>query len=434
MKKIPQNLLIKPFVLLSLMLLLSPYVAEAGEPKNFNKSGNDRFSIKVQPFMGAYLLKSSNLSEINPHGPTGINFGIEFPSSQQRPWQQYLNNPTVGLGISYIDLGHKTMGKGISVYPYIMLNGYRSEHFNLKVKLGSGLAALNQHYYKTLDEPIPNMTFSTTINAYLTGGLNLEFPITRNFTINGELGFFHMSNGRTVEPNKGANVLYGGVGLVATINPEAHDERKPIDFPDLPYNWSFNLTVSSGAHAADREDPCRFLVLSLHAGAIYNTCNWHGIGLGADLFYNDGIGNPKTNRGMYVTTTERWKRMRGGLSINNEFRFGNFVALLDWGVYLFNPVRNLYDNDHPIYGRGPRPLFYKSEETGVDEAFYYIRFGIKYRIFDNLYLQALAKTHMHICELIEFGISYQIPVIKKSKRYNDKVVFHHKRGWWREYL
>ena len=423
----------KRFIGLLLMAVLVVSVASAEQPKNFNKSGNERFSIKVQPFMGAYLMKSSNLSDINPNGPAGINIGVEFPSSQQRPWQQYLNNPTVGLGISYIDLGHKAMGKAISMYPYIMINGFRSEHFNLKVKLGAGLAALNEHYYTTLDEPIPNKTFSTYINAYLTGGLNFEFPITRNLTINSELGFFHMSNGRTTEPNKGANVLYGGVGLVATINPPAEEERKPIEFPDLPYNWSLNVTLSSGAHAADDTDPHRFLIMSLHVGAIYSTCNWHGIGLGADMFYNDAIGNPETNRGMYVTTTDRWRRLRGGLSIKNEFKFGDVTAMLDWGVYLFNPVRNLYANDHPIYGHGPRPLFYKSEETGVDEAFHYIRFGIKYRICDNVYLQALAKTHMHICELIEFGVSYQIPFIKKGRRSDNKVVFHHKRGWWDEY-
>lgn len=423
----------KFFIALLCLALFCYSAVIAGNPNQFYKSGNDRFSIKVQPFMGTYLMPSSNLTDINPTGPAGLNFGIEFPSSQQRPWQQYLNNPTVGLGMSYIDLGHKTMGKGIAAYPYIMLNGFRSEHFNLKVKLGSGLSALNQHYYKTLDEPIPNKTFSTTINAYLTGGLNLEFPITRNFAINSELGFFHISNGRTREPNKGANVLYGGIGLVATINPAEAEERKPITFPNLPYKWSLNITASSGVHAADSSDAKRFAIFSFHAGVIYSTCNWHGIGVGADWFYNDAIGNPDTNRDMYRTTEQKWRRMRGGLSLNNEFKFGDITAMVDWGVYLINPVRNLYTNNHPIYGVGNRPLFYKSEETGVDERFHYIRFGVKYRIFDNVHLQALAKTHMHICELIEFGISYQIPFIEKGKRVDDKKIFHHRRNWWKEY-
>lgn len=425
--------MMKRYFVWLLMTLLVIDVAMAKRPEEYNKIGNDRFSIKVQPFMGGYLMKSSNMEEINPNGPAGIHLGVEFPSLQQRPWQQYLNNPTVGLGISYIDLGDKLMGKAISMYPYILINGVRVEHFNLKVKIGSGLAAVSEHFYTTCDGALPNRTFSTTINAYLTAGLNFDFPITRNFAINSELGFFHMSNGRTKEPNKGANVLYGGIGFIATINPESGKEPAPINFPDLPYNWSLNITASSGIHAADETDPHRFAIFSLHAGAIYSTCNWHGIGLGADLFYNDAIGNPDTNRGMYVTTTEKWRRMRGGLSINNEFKFGNFTAMVDWGVYLFNPVRNLYDNDHPIYGRGPRPLFYKSDDVGVNEAFHYIRFGLKYRIYDNIYLQALAKTHLHICELIEFGVSYQIPFIKRGRRNDDKIVFHHKKGWWKEY-
>lgn len=422
----------KHITLLLLALILCVGAAHAKKPKELYRVGNDPISFKVQPFMGGYLMKSSNLEEINPNPPSGIHFGVEFPSLQQRPWQQYLNNPTVGLGLSYIDLGEKAMGEAISLYPYILINGFRSEHFNLKVKIGSGLAVLNEHYYTTQDEPVPNKTFSTRINAYLTAGLNLEFPVTRNFMINGELGFFHMSNGRTVEPNKGANVLYGGVGLVTTLNPDGEYERQPIEFPDLPYKWSLNLTLSSGAHAADSSDAHRFLILTLHAGAIYSTCNWHGIGLGADLFYNDAIGNPATNRGMYRVTTERWRRMRGGISLNNEFKFGRFTAMLDWGVYLFNPVRNLYDNDHPIYGYGQRPLFYKSTEVGVNEAFHYIRFGVKYRVADNLYLQALAKTHLHICEFIEFGVSYQIPFLERGKRKGGGVVFHHKRDWWEE--
>lgn len=417
-------------LLLATVLFIGGVTAQ---DKNYVQSGNNRFAIKVQPFMGSYLMASSNLKEINPNGPAGLNFGVEFPSSQQRPWQQYLNNPTVGLGMSYINLGDKAMGTAISMYPYIMINGFRSKHFQLKVKLGSGIAALNEHYYTTLDHPIPNKTFSTTINAYLTGGLNFEFPITRNFTINSELGFFHISNGRTKEPNKGANVLYGGVGLVAMINPAKEDEKTPIEFPDLPYKWSLNISASSGIHAADSSDAHRFFILSMHVGAIYSTCNWRGIGVGADLFYNDAIGSKETNRGMYVVTDDDWRRMRGGISINNEFKFGDVTAMLGWGVYLFNPVRNLYANDHPIYGTGPRPLFYKSEEVGVDEAFHYIRFGIKYRICDNVYVQALAKTHLHICELVEFGVSYQIPFITKNKRKDDKVVFHHTRHWWKEY-
>ena len=418
---------------LLLMMMLGGGIASADNPNLYHKSGNDRFSIKIQPFLGTYMTPSSNMKEINPSSPTGIDFGIEFPSSQQCPWQQYLGNPTVGLGVSYLDFGHKTMGKAIAMYPYISIYGIRSEHFNLKFKFGAGIAAVTETFYTTQDEPVPTRTFSTPINAYLTPSVALEIPITRNFAINGEFGFLHMSNGRMVEPNKGANILFAGVGLVSTFNPAPEDELTPIEFPDLPYKWSFNITLGGGVHAADESDPHRFPVATFHTGAIYHVNNWYGVGIGADLFYNDAIANPETNRGMYIKTEEDWKRMRGGLSWNNEFNFGAVTALVNWGVYLFNPVRNLYDADHPDYGRGPRPLFYKSYEVGVEEAFHYIQFGARVRIFDNVHFQVICKTHMHIAEFMEFGISYKIPYISKGKRSGGKSIFHHRAGWWEEY-
>ena len=233
----------------------------------------------------------------------------------------------------------------------------------------------------------------------------------------------------------GSNILYGGVGLVATINPE--EEKEPIQFPDLPYRWSLNVTLSAGAHSADLTDGRNYLINTFHVGAIYNVCNWYGIGLGADVFYNDAINN-NTNRGLYVTNREYKNKdqIRGGVSINNELQFGRVTAMIDWGVYLYNPVRNFYnDGGSPHYKIGEeRPLFYKMHRAGADEAWHYIRFGVKCRVWDNIYVQALAKTHMHIAELVEFGVGYNIPFISKSKRRSsDDIIFHNRKGWWKNY-
>jgi hypothetical protein len=176
----------------------------------------------------------------------------------------------------------------------------------------------------------------------------------------------------------------------------------------------------------------RYLISSFHAGAVYSVTNWYGVGLGMDVFYNGAI-DKGTGRSLYrqdrdYTTMDK---VRAGLSLNNEFRFGVVTGIVDWGVYFFNPSRNYYDHDHPIYGYKPRPLFYKNDGAGTDEAFHYIRFGMKYRVWDNLYLQTSAKTHRHICEYIEFGLGYQIPFLKKSLRNGDSRIFHYKKGWWK---
>lgn len=151
-----------------------------------------------------------------------------------------------------------------------------------------------------------------------------------------------------------------------------------------------------------------------------------------DVFYNGAI-DKNTGRSLYrqdrdYTTLDK---IRAGIALNNEFRFGIVTAIADWGVYFFNPSRNYYGNNHPIYGYGKRPLFYNNEEAGTDEAFHYIRFGLKTRIWDNLYLQATCKTHLHIAEYVEFGVGYQIPFLKKSQRKGDSRIFHHTKDWWK---
>ena len=68
---------------------------------------------------------------------------------------------------------------------------------------------------------------------------------------------------------------------------------------------------------------------------------------------------------------------------------------------------------------------------GADEAFHYIRFGMKTRVWDNLYVHAACKTHLHIAEYVEFGLGYQIPFLKKGLRNGDSRIFHYKKNWWK---
>ncbi len=415
-----------------MLLLMTAAFSLCASAQERHKEGNDRFSIKAQAFMGGYIDAPSNIVDIDPNSPTGVNIGIEFPSSRQRPWQQYLNDPTVGLGMTYLNFGNDVMGEGIAMYPYILLNALRTPHFSVKVKLASGLVAVNGHYRATVNEVIPNKTFGSLLNAYLSGGLNFDFPITRNIALNAELGFDHISNGRIQEPNKGANILYGGVGMIATLNPGIGEEKSPKSFPDLPYKWSLNVTGAAGVQNADMTDSRKFLISTFHIGGIYNVTNWYGVGLGMDVFYNGAIGS-ETNRGLFCRDHDysATDKMRVGLSLDNELQFGDVTAMVDWGLYLVNPSRHFYARDHEESGHDFRlPLFYKTKGAGSQEACHYIRFGIKYRIYDNLYIQALAKTHRHIAEFIEFGIGYQIPFLRKDRR-SDGVVFHRSRHWWK---
>ncbi|MBR4997668.1 MAG: acyloxyacyl hydrolase [Bacteroidaceae bacterium] len=421
----------------SFLLFICILFSSFAPAQESSKLSDSKFAIKVEPFHGAYTSHSYHFEKFRPFSPKGVNLGLELPSSQQRPWQQYLGNPTWGVGLSVIDFGHDMMGESVSMYPYLLIPAVRSKYLGISFKVAAGLGVVTEHWYTgDVDpdnyqyySPDVNTIFGCYLNAYLSAAVNVSVPITQNVALNGEAGYFHMSNGRTCMPNIGADILFAGVGVITTFNAQA--QKEPIQFPDLPYKWALNITGAAGAHRAWMYYP-RYLISSFHAGAVYSVNNWYGVGLGMDIFYNGAI-DKGTGRSLYRQDREytTMDKMRAGLALNNEFRFGVVTAMVDWGVYFFNPSRNYYDTDHPIYGYGERPLFYKNDGAGTDEAFHYIRFGMKYRIWDNLYLQTSAKTHMHICEYVEFGIGYQFPFLKKSLRKNENTIFHHKKNWWK---
>lgn len=430
-------------------------------PAEKKDSTKTPFSVKALAFRGTFLDNNTHFNKFQPFHPAGVHMGLEFPSFQQRPWQEYLGNPTIGVGLSWLDFSHEMVGMAIAAYPYILLDAIDTDAINVKFKLAAGLGYVTEHWYTQEDtnpdhyyEPTVNTIFGCPINVYLNAGVNMNFPITDYLSASAEFGYYHMSNGRTNMPNIGMNAIYGSVGLTTHFNTEV--KKKPVDFPDLPYNWSINITGALGAQKSAIEDPKRFLISSFHTGAVYSVNNWYGLGVGIDVFYNDAV-SKKTARNLYCdgdyeidgklvdcTTCGAEKnvdytlkhKVRAGIALNNEFRFGVVTAIVDWGVYFYNPSRHIYYDYHmDNYGTvaPKRDLFYESPYgAGAEEAFHYIRFGLKYRVMDNLYLHTSAKTHLHICEYVEFGLGYQIPFLKKSNRTEGKSnIFHYHKNWWK---
>ena len=466
------------FYMLILALLVSVNSIWAQESSSENTSDNKcPFAIKAYPFRGTYLDKGVHFEKFGGAYPAGVNLGFEFPSQQQHPWQQYLNNATAGIGVSWIDMGHKMLGHSVAVYPYILLNAIDTDYFQMRFKVAGGLAAVTEHWYTQEDqdpdhyyEPTVNTVFGCFLNVYLNAGIQLNIPITKYLAFGTEFGYFHMSNGRTNMPNIGMNAIYGSVGLTATINSEA--KKKPVQFPDIPYGWALNITGAAGAQQPAIEDTHKYLISSLHIAPVYHVNNWYAVGLGLDVFFNNAV-SKNTERNLYChgsfdvgslrgdfpdmdipgkdgdiidcTTCGSEKdidygfaqKVRAGIALNNEFKFGAVTAMVDWGIYFYNPSRNIYyDYHYDNFGKvaPKRPLLYTTPNgAGGEEACHYIRFGMKYRVWDNLYLHASAKTHLHICEFVEFGLGYQIPFLKKANRSEGNgIVFHHRKNWWKE--
>jgi hypothetical protein len=242
---------------------------------------------------------------------------------------------------------------------------------------------------------------------------------------------------------------------MATFNSDAR--KTPVRFPDQPYGWALNITGGAGAHKATMSDKGRFLINSFHVGSVYHVNNWYGIGAGVDVFHSGAV-TKNTNHDLYCNgsyelddrivdcTTcgdesgvdlSQKQKIRAGIALNNEFKFGIATVILDWGVYVYNPYRNLYQDYHRDYHgevAPKRPLIYETRVGAHrDEAFHYWRLGARCRVWDNIYLQMALKAHIDVAEFIEFGVGYQIPFFKKGSRSaSGAKIYHHHKDWWKE--
>ena len=451
-------------VFLSLLALFMAAVSAMSQNAQVEKADSAKFpfSIKAYPFRGMYMSNGTHWDKFGTAYPAGVNLGLELPSQGQKPWQQYLGDPTVGLGLTWMNMGHEMLGHSVVLYPYILFDAIDTEYFQMKFKLAGGMAVVTETWYTQEDqdpdhylEPTVNTIFGSHLNAYLNAGVNLNVPITRYMAVGAEFGFFHMSNGRICMPNIGVNAIYGSVGLMATFNSDAR--KTPVRFPDQPYGWALNITGGAGVHKATMSDKGRFLINSFHVGSVYHVNNWYGIGAGVDVFHSGAV-TKNTNHDLYCNgsyelddrivdcTTcgdesgvdlSQKQKIRAGIALNNEFKFGIATVILDWGVYVYNPYRNLYQDYHRDYHgevAPKRPLIYETRVGAHrDEAFHYWRLGARCRVWDNIYLQMALKAHIDVAEFIEFGVGYQIPFFKKGSRSaSGAKIYHHHKDWWKE--
>lgn len=394
-----------------------------------------QYLIKANFIAGYILPLTTNLKNTAQPPVLGGELCLEFPSWGVYPWQQYLGDPSVGVAVSALDLGNRDiLGQMIATYPYVLINCAKGKYVQLQYKLGVGLAFMTRTWNDCdtlhgMDVPEANSAIGSIVNAYITTGLSLSFTLPSDVRIHLDAGYIHASNGTILQPNGGVNMLYGSLGASYTISPQQQQRPWRRRMPDFPYEWVLNITASAGSRELYYRDNRSYLIGSMHLGALYTACNWYGVGLGVDAFY-DGVFNTQgftqdmtmaefdsqtryTKFNRYLIKEDNIaNKFRVGVAVNNEFRIGRVALLFDWGVYVYDPIRNAYSHEHPKYGTH-RPMFY-TYDIDKEDGWNYFRLGIRARVWDNLYLQAAVKTHLQKAEMLEFGIGYQLPFSRRA--------------------
>lgn len=361
---------------------------------------------------GAIMKHNVHLENLVERPVNGLNLSVEFQTMGEKSWHQYYRFPAVGLGGTFLNLGNPDMlGYAFAVYPYIQIPVIRTNYFKLNVKPGAGVSYVTKTFNNAtvyhpggtvwLDQS--NAAIGSHLNVYFTAGANIEVPVAVGFSLTAEYNWNHISNGSVKQPNSGINMLNGSVGVKYFPNYPNYSAPKKQEIEDLPRKFSFEATFAGGIRELYYKDDKMYPIASIALGVYRPLTNCYRMGLGADVFY-DGVYNGKTAFQRTYLTSDKFKnKIRAGASWQNEWMIGRLTVGLHFGLYLYDPVKNLEPYEDAKKGLVDKPLIYQYD-IDKEDGWLYTRVVGKYAITDHFFASIALKTHLQKAEFIEWGL------------------------------
>lgn len=389
----------------------------------------DQYSIKVQGIYGGILNHDPiHLGPLIKNAVKGAEISVEFQTMGEKSWHQYQNFPIIGVGTVWLNLGNPDkLGNAFALYPYISLPLWRTKFFHLNLKGGMGASLLNKTYYNTNSSGNyltslagANAAIGSNLNIYFSGGGCLELPISKGFSATVEYTWNHISNGSAVAPNAGINMLNAFAGLKYSPNSRNSILPKRKEISDIPRNLSVEIIASGGfrqlyyqdnyLNFIPNNDPHfkTFPTASFIVAVFRPISNFYRMGVAMDAFYDgvyDGKNSPAWKR-TYITSDALKNKIRIGISWQNELMFGRMTAGFHFGLYLFNPLKNLEPYSNAQNGTLNKPLIYPYN-INKEDGWLYTRAALKYAVSEHYFISLGLKTHLQKAEFIEWGLGYK---------------------------
>ena len=356
------------------------------------------------------------------HAPVwGVNVGVDFAPDWQalKDW----NNATIGVGLSYWNMGHELLGHAIAPYAYMNIPLVKLPRFELGLRPGIGAAFMTKTYRNTVPEgqlfvsvTDANQCVGSVTNLYFPEVLYMNFPLAKGWSISLAGGWYHISNGSTVQPNSGYNIFGAELGVKKVVDEE---ERRvgyeARDKEEDAKKWSVAVAGTMGGRQVYYRDQQTFMIGSMHASAYWHAHPIFRLGGGVDVFYDGAYIQRETHFGKTnLDLAQPGDCWRVGVSVQPEFVAGNFTAGLHLGAYMYDPVKALepqWREDGLPTERLDKPVFYAYDllnagSAGYPDGWLYTEVVLRYHLPWHMFVQAMMKSHLTKVEFISLGLGF----------------------------
>lgn len=388
------------------------------------------YKIKAQ-FVGGWIYPHDK-NTITPlvNGPAlGAEIAFEWGMDGSKRWHRDYNLPDVGVMMQILDLGNPAItGQMISLGTYINLPMVKTDivSFNIKIGGGAGFSTKPCDVQAAIADPRSindkagdyNFAIGSVFSFNPTAGANLEIKVHPNISLAFDVAYNHFSNASLAQPNSGLNLFDGHVGLkYMPVRKQLPPRTAMKDSISTKLKrWSGEVILSGGAKKLYYQDSRYFGCASLNVGGYYRTCRQHRVGLGLDLFYDgayvptanpDGSRNTEFTKFARTYTTENLfaNKLRFGINIANDLIIGRLMIGFQFGIYLYDPVKNMEPYDKAKAGETDKGIFY-AYDIQDEDGWNYFRILCKYYITDHFLANLSFKTHLQKVEFVEFGLGY----------------------------
>jgi hypothetical protein len=341
----------------------------------------DIITATLRYHYGVVLPHHKSISYLVNDQVSAIELNIGLLPDKNRKWAQLYNQPEIGLGFYHGSLGNKEiLGSTNAIFPYINFKLKEFSSFKFELQTGIGVAHTKKHF-----DPVNNYTniaIGSKFNAFFKLLINSKYYINPQWSINGGVGFQHISNGSVNTPNKGLNIATGNIGVQYNFKPYKRFTSKLKSEKKL--DNELNIVWSNGVKQASEIDQHKYYISSLSSNYAIGINAKQRVGFGIDLFYNEAANRGDWN---FKPETGFKDRFSQAIIITHDLVIQKFSIITHLGVYT-------------LYKTNPeKPI--------------YTRVGLRYKLNNKIITNLSLKAHLGKADFIEWGIGYRI--CKKKK-------------------
>jgi hypothetical protein len=314
-----------------------------------------------------------------------------------RLWHRLYGNPAFGIGIYHSEFGRpEDLGAPWAVFGYYEGPFKRWEKFSVNYHFRMGISM----GWKPFDaETNPyQISLGSSRAIYANLRFDLQYQLSRHINLNAGISFAHFSNGSTVKPNKGINLIAPSLGMNYYFRAET-DVPEQITIPAYQDNWEWLAAFTFGQKQvvydttnSPKEIDRKYIAVDYNIFGLTSTLyrqvsHKSKIGAGFDLLYDESI-----NASLDI---------QNGEVVQNTARFADQIAI---GIY---PSYELVVNNLSFLVQGGGYII-REKRPGQIPAFYQ-RLGMKYHIFKNLFVGINIKAYnMKVADFIEWNAGYRL--------------------------